>query len=46
MPVILRAGEEIETWLTAPEADARKLTRPLPDGSLKIVRRGGKEDGE
>lgn len=45
MPVILRTGEEIETWLTAPADEALKLQRPLPNGSLRIVARGVKEDG-
>jgi putative SOS response-associated peptidase YedK len=44
MPVILTTAEEIETWLTAPIEQALKLQRPLPDGSLKIVARGEKED--
>ena len=42
MPVILTTEQEIETWLTAPAADALKLQRPV-DG-LKIVARGVKED--
>ena len=45
MPVILTAPEEIETWLTAPAAEALKLQRPLPDGALRIVARGAKKDG-
>ena len=45
MPVILATAGEIETWLTAPMAEAMQLQRPLPDGSLKIVARGEKEDG-
>jgi putative SOS response-associated peptidase YedK len=44
MPVILTTAEEIETWLTAPTEQALKLQRPLPDGSLKIIARGEKED--
>lgn len=44
MPVILRTAEEIDTWLTAPAADALKLQRPLPDGTLRIVAQGAKED--
>ena len=44
MPVILTTAEQIETWLTAPIEQALKLQRPLPDGSLKIIARGEKED--
>ncbi len=45
MPVILTTPEEIETWMTAPASDALKLQRPLPDGALLVVARGGKKDG-
>jgi putative SOS response-associated peptidase YedK len=45
MPVILTKGEEIETWLSAPAAEALKLQRPLPDDALGIVARGRREDG-
>jgi hypothetical protein len=31
--------------MTAPAEDALKLQRPLPDGALRIVARGIKEDG-
>ena len=44
MPVILRSAEEVDTWLLAPAAEALKLQRPLPDGTLQIVARGGKTD--
>ena len=44
MPVILTTAEEIGHWLTAPLQEALQLQRPLPDGSLSIVARGGKED--
>lgn len=46
MPVILTTPEECETWMTAPWEQARALQRPLPDGSLDIVARGVKKDGE
>ena len=44
MPVILTTPEEVETWVTAPQDEALKLQRPLPDGALRIVARGVKED--
>jgi putative SOS response-associated peptidase YedK len=46
MPVILRDAAEIERWMSAPLPEALKLQRPLPDGSLRIVLRGEKQDGE
>ncbi|MGY4158096.1 hypothetical protein ACVINW_003938 [Bradyrhizobium sp. USDA 4461] len=44
MPVILTTPDEVEAWMTAPPSEALKLQRPLPDGSLRIVARGVKED--
>jgi putative SOS response-associated peptidase YedK len=44
MPVILTRPEEWRRWLTAPAADALRLQRPLPDGSLQIVAEGRRED--
>jgi putative SOS response-associated peptidase YedK len=46
MPVILTKPDEIETWMTAPTDEALNLQRPLPNGSLQIVARGSKKDGE
>jgi putative SOS response-associated peptidase YedK len=44
MPVILTTPDEVETWMAAPPDEALKLQRPLPDGALRIVARGVKED--
>ncbi len=44
MPVILTEPAEIEMWLTAPREEAISLQRPLPDGALKIVAVGKKQD--
>lgn len=45
MPVILTTPDEIERWMMAPAPEALALQRPLPDGTLRIVARGAKEDG-
>jgi putative SOS response-associated peptidase YedK len=45
MPVILTTEEEREIWMTAPPQEALALQRPLPDGALRIVARGEKQDG-
>lgn len=44
MPVILTSSQDVETWLQADTADALALQRPLPDGSLRIVARGERQD--
>ena len=44
MPVILTTPDEVEAWMTAPPDQALKLQRPLPDGALRIVACGVKED--
>lgn len=45
MPVILTSEDEIETWMTAEGPEALKLQRPLGDGELVVVGKGGKADG-
>ena len=44
MPVILTTRPEIDLWMMAPAEEGLKLQRPLADGALRIVARGGKED--
>jgi putative SOS response-associated peptidase YedK len=45
MPVILTSEESVDQWLTLPVKEALALQKPLPDGALRIVATGEKEDG-
>lgn len=45
MPVLLTTKEECGAWLEAPTAEALRLQRPLPDGLMKEVARGERQDG-
>jgi putative SOS response-associated peptidase YedK len=45
MPVILATEEEREVWLRAAWGEACGLQRPLPNGSLRVVLTGEKQDG-
>jgi hypothetical protein len=45
MPVILTSEEAVEQWLTLPVKEALALQKPLPDGAVRIVATGEKEDG-
>ena len=45
MPVILTTENEHDVWLNAPWQEAVKLQRPLPDGALRIVASGTRQDG-
>lgn len=44
MPVILTTPDEIAAWMSKPWDEVKALQRPLPDGVLKIVGVGRKQD--
>lgn len=45
MPVILTTAEEVDQWMRAQTGEAMQLQRPLPDGTLRVVAKGEKQDG-
>lgn len=44
MPVVLASPEDWHTWLTAPPDEALRLQRPAPEGLLREVARGLRQD--
>jgi putative SOS response-associated peptidase YedK len=44
--VILTEAADCDLWLSgAPWAEVRHLQRPLPNGALKVVAQGTRQDG-
>ena len=44
MPVILTSPAEVDRCLEGETSEASSLQRPLPDDTLRIVAKGGKDD--
>lgn len=44
MPVVLRTKDEVDQWMSAEIQEALTMQRPLPDGTLKIVMTGKREE--
>jgi len=44
MPVVLTGAEALELWLSGETAEALTLQAPAPEGALRIVARGKRED--
>ena len=44
MPVVLSGAEAFDLWLNGETGDALRLQAPAPEGALRIVARGKRED--
>ena len=45
MPVLLTTEADRETWLTGPPEAVPALQRPAPNGDLRVIATGQKQDG-